>query len=132
MERAMPSEDDFKCKCCGVDNTKTELKEKLKKMEERLGYTLHLSSGTRCIKHNREEGGVDDSEHVTGDGVDVVVHNSNERFNVIEAAILEKIVRIEMNAGFERYKCPKCGKKPGFQSWVHVGISQVKPQRVAF
>lgn len=128
----MPNTDDYKCKCCGEDKVKPETKEMVERIEKRLGHEVQLSSGYRCPKHNKEEGGVVGSEHETGDGVDIIVHNNNERFNVIDAAVREGIVRIEPNAGYEKCKCPKCGKKLEFRPWVHVGVSKEKPQRVAF
>ena len=79
------------------------------------GVPFLIDSGWRCKKHNKEVGGVDDSEHTTGEGADIRATGSHTRFRIIYGAIL---------AGFTRIGIGK--------TFVHLGGSFLHPQEVAW
>lgn len=73
------SKDEFVCKCCGqmppgfsleFDGTK-ELFESFDKLREAWGRPLIISSGYRCIKHNKKIGGAPLSVHMFGLALDI-------------------------------------------------------------
>lgn len=53
-----------------------------------------INSGSRCKKHNRDVGGTDTSDHLTGEGADIKVVGSHQRLKVVQGAIRSGIVRI--------------------------------------
>ena len=78
-------ESEFECKCgCGKTVTQ-EVKDKAESAREFLGAPMIISSGARCFKHNRDEGGAPNSTHLTGEAIDVRVFNSRQRYLVFKA-----------------------------------------------
>lgn len=47
----------------------------LDKIRERVGRPVYIESGYRCEDHNREVGGVPNSQHVLGTAADITVDN---------------------------------------------------------
>lgn len=47
----------------------------LDKIRERVGRPIYIESGYRCEDHNREVGGVPNSQHVLGTAADITVDN---------------------------------------------------------
>lgn len=67
--------DEFVCHCCGkgadkIDPKLIELLERLRTLAE---APIHINCGYRCPKHNREVGGVDNSQHVLGTAADIYI-----------------------------------------------------------
>jgi len=66
--------EEFACKCgCKFDVVDVELLTALIDLREYFGVPVVISSGCRCIDHNREVGGVKGSMHVLGKAADVSV-----------------------------------------------------------
>ena len=70
--------DEFKCRCCesngtlqAVSNTKALVENVLDPARERYGGPVTVNSGYRCVKHNREVGGVAVSQHLRGEAADI-------------------------------------------------------------
>lgn len=68
---------EFACKCgCGGLHNGADINPKLVQVLERmrniLGVPLVLSCGYRCPKHNKEVGGVWNSQHLRGTAADVL------------------------------------------------------------
>jgi uncharacterized protein YcbK (DUF882 family) len=64
---------EFSCKCgCGFCIPKPNLISTLNIIREVLGGKIIISSGCRCPKRNAAVGGVDDSNHTTGNAADIV------------------------------------------------------------
>lgn len=64
---------DFDCKCNYPDCLETLIDEDLiEGLEELWTITkgFHIDSGFRCVKHNKEIGGVPDSQHLLGKAAD--------------------------------------------------------------
>lgn len=79
------TESELSCPCCGVNHVKPSFKRRLNQLRENVGFALPMSSGYRCLKHNREVGGEDGSAHPLGRGGDLVVSRT-KAFKVLEEA----------------------------------------------
>jgi uncharacterized protein YcbK (DUF882 family) len=67
---------EFACRCgCGFDTVDVETIKVLDDLRDCFEQPVHITSGCRCYKYNREVGGQLRSQHVFGRGADVVVHN---------------------------------------------------------
>jgi uncharacterized protein YcbK (DUF882 family) len=102
--------------CCEhetKDHIATDLLQALKFIESEFGQDLQFSSGLRCKECNAKVGGVRHSEHISGEGADILVSNSEERFALILLALRAGYVRIGVGRTF-----------------VHVGVSTTLPQEV--
>ena len=76
-------EKEFACKCCGElplstssgqaprANVEALVREVLDPVREKLGKLIVVNSGYRCEKHNKEVGGVKNSQHLKGEAADV-------------------------------------------------------------
>jgi len=82
------------------------------------GVAMIINSGKRSVAHNKRVGGVPDSEHITGDGVDVRAKNGYERSMITQAIYI--------------YYWRKGIKPRVGQSWkslfIHIGIGEKKPK----
>lgn len=76
---------EFACKCCGLYIKNKELLFKLELLRARLNKPIIITSGTRCIKHNKEVGGVSNSQHTKGKAVDIKVKGVNPKLVAQEA-----------------------------------------------
>lgn len=67
--------EEFACKCCGelpVGGMNPVLLEALDQLREELCSPIFVTSGYRCPEHNREVGGVENSQHVLGNAADII------------------------------------------------------------
>lgn len=65
---------EFTCECgCGLNLEKDGIKRISDEIREHFGRPMIITSGTRCVKHNREVGGVQGSYHTTGNAIDFVI-----------------------------------------------------------
>lgn len=65
---------EFTCQCgCGLNLQKDGIKRIADEIREHFGRPAIISSGTRCVKHNREVGGVAGSYHTTGNAIDIII-----------------------------------------------------------
>ena len=70
-------EKEFACKCCGQlpplarENVKALVSEVLDPVREKLGMPIVVNSGYRCEKHNKDVGGVRNSQHLRGEAADI-------------------------------------------------------------
>lgn len=107
---------EFNCKCgCGLNNMKPVFLWKLQHCRTEAKVRFVIRSGSRCEKHNRDEGGRDNSEHLYGEAADIFVLNSNIRFKILEAAFY---------VGFKRI-----GIGP---TYIHLGNKSSHPQQVVW
>jgi len=114
----MPSyftDDEFRCPDCGLFIPNNELRMLLQKAREAFGRPIVVVSGTRCVAHNKAVGGVDDSEHTTGEGADVKCLADDTRWALLKIFFLLGVKRLEVG-----------------KTWIHVGVSKTKPQKVVF
>lgn len=68
---------EFDCKCdygtCTVTYIDMDHVHKLQQMRDKLGKTIKINSGFRCVAHNRDVGGKKGSIHMTGKATDIKV-----------------------------------------------------------
>ena len=109
---------EFACKCgCGYDTPDPELIRMLQVARDLYGKSMIISSGCRCIKHNRNVGGAANSAHITGMAADIATPTGVDRYLIIKALI---------QAGFERLGI-NFNKK-----FIHVDIDYSKPSPTIF
>ena len=98
-------EKEFACKCCGQlplstgsgqaprENVKALVSEVLDPVRERLGMPIVVNSGYRCERHNKDVGGVRNSQHLRGEAVDIHCQD-NERLKelIIENGKFDQLI----------------------------------------
>ena len=105
---------EFECSCgCGFDDVDDYHVEQLQEISNITGIRMVINSGCRCTEHNEDVGGSFDSDHLSGEGSDIAVSSSRDRFRLVEAAIKVGISRIGIAKTF-----------------VHFGTSLTKAQEV--
>ena len=110
------NKNEFACKCsCGLNCIDRELVEKLDFAREIAGVPFVINSACRCLKHNKEVGGVSDSSHLKGVAVDIAIKNSSHRFKVLVALL---------GAGFNRIGI--------YRNFIHVDIDEEKISSVVW
>jgi hypothetical protein len=63
---------EFSCKCgCGTNKAKQPLIDTLNVIREKLGVPITVTSGTRCVKRNKDAKGVSNSNHLSGEAADI-------------------------------------------------------------
>ncbi len=67
------SEFDCHCKLCKETKIEPELVSRLERLRELIGKPIIITSGYRCLAHNREVGSKDTSFHVKGMAADIIV-----------------------------------------------------------
>jgi uncharacterized protein YcbK (DUF882 family) len=80
--------DEFACNCgCGDNNTDAQFIAKLSAARHRAGIPFVISSGYRCIIHNKAVGGKKDSAHRHGVACDIHVADSRSRYKILESLL---------------------------------------------
>ena len=106
--------EEFDCKCgCGLNNMKQTFLWRLQQARTLAKIPFIINSGCRCKAHNKSVGGKPDSEHMTGEAVDIKVNSSNVRYRIISAALEVGITRIGVG-----------------DTYIHLGDSMYKPRNV--
>lgn len=82
------SKAEFACKDgCGNDNISPDLIERLTRLRITYAKPIFITSGCRCIKHNKAEGGKEDSAHLSegkeGEAVDIRIAHSSEIYELL-------------------------------------------------
>ena len=111
------SEDEFKCKCgCGLDLT-TKAKDSFIKARELSGTPYNITSGARCLKHNKAVGSKSNSAHIDGLACDISFSGSGQKFKIIRGLILAGFKRIGINDNY---------------SFIHADLSKALPNEIMF
>ena len=105
--------DDFKCPCCGANEISDDLVKRLQGIEVECHVKLHINSGFRCEKHNKEIRGEDASSHLVGLAADVSCNYSGLRMYLINYGLAAEIDRIGIG-----------------KSFIHFDIDTTKPRDV--
>jgi len=107
------TEDDFTCPCCGKFKVSQKFLISLDIARKIAGVPFVINSGYRCPVHNERIGGKDDSAHMEGLAVDIVVESGWHRWKIHEGLRL---------AGFTRIGHGK--------NFLHADLDPDKPQHV--
>ncbi len=102
-----------------------ELVAGLDRARHRSGVHFIITCGVRTADRNTEVGGVQDSEHLTGNAVDLRCVSSEHCFKIVEALLHEGFKRVVI--GIKKNAVP--GSDEFFHN-VHVGNSADKPSPV--
>lgn len=106
--------EEFTCNCgCGLNNISDDLLTKLDQAREIAGIPFKVNCGTRCPKHNKNEGGEDDSAHLYGFAVDISAPTSGQKFLIVSSLLKVGFTRIGVYANF-----------------IHGDIDMKKPQKM--
>lgn len=70
-----------------------------------IGKPIHINSGYRCARLNRNIGGVSNSQHISGEAVDITV---------------EGMTNVEIISAIKKLELPVDQCIEEFGSWVHV------------
>lgn len=107
---------EFKCRCnypeCNVTLISQDLIESFFRLRNMLGLPLIVNSGFRCVRHNEEVGGVDNSDHTKGCAIDVSLQNLREKYPT------EEIVNYAKQCGFNFIKI--------YPSFLHLAVRDFK------
>lgn len=99
---------EFTCHCgCEDDRVRPELIEALQELRNLVNAPIIVTSGFRCIEHNKACGGAKNSQHVYGRAADIHVSGMSQS---TLASLAEKIPAFK-NGGIGIYK-----------TWVHVDV----------
>ena len=113
--------EEITCKCnCGSNWMSDELKLKLDELREEAGIPITLTSACRCRDHNSNEGGKDDSAHISEEynpceAVDIETIYSRNRYKILNTAI---------RIGFHRIGIAK--------TFIHLDIDKTKDEEVVW
>ena len=113
------SRNEFACKgvgCCGGSSPiNKDLVKALQNLRDLAGVPLSISSGFRCLTHNRNVGGASKSFHTLGDAVDVLIP---EGFTIGK---IEELAR--------RVQAFKMGGIGLYSGWIHLDVRTNGPAR---
>lgn len=109
------------CKCCGElpeNGISQALLDGLEKLRKAVGdKPIHVTNAYRCVRHNREVGGVANSQHVQGCAADIWVEGySSFRLGGICDEIFDG-VGIYIDQGFVHVDMRENGTRPGKYNW---------------
>ena len=110
---------EFACRgvgCCGGSAPiNTDLVKALQSLRDIIGVPLTVSSGYRCITHNRKEGGSSKSQHIYGNAVDLYIPYGFTAEKVKDLAVKINVF--------------KMGGIGLYSSWIHLDIRTNGPAR---
>jgi uncharacterized protein YcbK (DUF882 family) len=113
------SRNEFACKgtgCCGGSAPiNKDLVKALQNLRDLAGVPLAVSSGFRCLTHNRNVGGASKSFHTSGDAADVLIP---EGFTIGKIEELARRVQIFKMGGIGLYS-----------GWIHLDVRTNGPAR---
>lgn len=92
--------DDFDCPCCGANLMKDMFIWKLQYARTEARIPFVVNSGFRCEKHNKDVGGEESSDHLTGEAADIKCLTSHERYKMIECGLRAGFRRIGIGGDF--------------------------------
>ena len=80
--------DEFKCRCCGIEDMKWAMMEKLQAMRKAADFPFVITSGYRCPQHNANVSPATGlmGPHTTGHAVDIACRGKDARWIVVNHA----------------------------------------------
>ena len=111
---------EFKCSCgCPENLIDMNLLHALQVVRNIIEIPIKISSGYRCVDHNKAVGGSDNSSHLRGLACDIAISNSSEAFILMRGIII-----------CNRFKRIGYGKMNSGELVLHVDIDSTKAQEV--
>ena len=107
--------EEFACPCCGELKIDDGLVTLLEYIRVKMNTPIRITSGYRCEEYNKKIGGVENSAHTEGLAVDIAVHNSNYRLNLLYYIFQYEFSRIGIG-----------------KSFIHIDMSVTLPQNVCW
>lgn len=110
---------EFSCRCgCGLDYIEPMLINRLDAAREEAGIPFRITSGVRCVQHNRKVGGKANSAHIATANVpsmaaDIYCATGKDRWLMVGALSAAGFRRIGISSTF-----------------IHVDVDDRKPQDV--
>lgn len=104
---------EFACRCCGKADIDPRLVDALQELRDLANAPIRVTSGYRCLEHNRVVGGAKQSRHLRGHAADIVIKS----LSVTGMYELAEQVAAFRNGGIGVY--PE-------QGFVHVDIREVR------
>lgn len=92
--------DEFVCSCCGFNNIRQELLDKLEEIRTDYNRPMVINSGSRCPANNKNNGGAVHSPHLNGWAADIKVSSSNQRYELVMIALTKGVRRIGIADNF--------------------------------
>lgn len=105
--------EEFECPCCGQNEMQHEVIRLLDHARGIAGVPFIITSGYRCVKHNKDVGGIGQSAHLGGWAADIATTNSTQRFLINKGLV---------KAGFPRLII--------HQNYIHADFDRSKPWNV--
>tara|TARA_R100001530_G_C4316299_1_gene154465 strand:- start:819 stop:1178 length:360 start_codon:yes stop_codon:yes gene_type:complete len=106
---------EFACRCgCGKKVIDSQFLQLLEDSREGTFVPFVITSGVRCMSHNKAVGGKEHSAHISGKAVDIECKDSMRRFNLLRALIRD----------FDRIGIAK--------DFIHVDNDITKPKEVTW
>lgn len=93
------TDDEFKCKCCGMMNIDKDFRRRLNMARGITGFPWVPESGCRCEKHNKEVGSVT-LNHVVGKAADIRCVDAKKRYQIVDAMMVAGIRGIGIGKTF--------------------------------
>ena len=95
---------EFACRCgCGLDNIYMPTVEALQKLRELIGEPTYVTCGCRCERHNKEVGGVPDSQHLLKNDCKAADISTKHYTPAELADFIEENIEEFANGGIGRY-----------------------------
>lgn len=79
---------ELECACCGELILDNSFLDKLEKVRSIYGKPMLINSGYRCQLNNSIVGGEPHSAHLDGNAADISIIGSQERYELVRAAIM--------------------------------------------
>lgn len=99
------SDSETSCRCgCGMNITR-QLLIKLNEAREAAGVPFVITSGARCLAHNRNVGGTPNSSHTRGLAVDIACSSSQARYAILKGLFSAGFTRIGYNQAKNFFHC---------------------------
>jgi zinc D-Ala-D-Ala carboxypeptidase len=99
------SDSETMCRCgCGMNITR-QLLIKLNEAREVSAVPFVITSGARCVSHNRSVGGTPNSSHIRGLAVDIACPSSQARFAILKGLYAAGFRRIGYNQAKNFFHC---------------------------
>ena len=86
-------------------NISPQLLEKLNDAREAAGVPFVITSGARCVAHNRSIGGTPNSSHTRGLGVEIACSSSQARYAILKGLFSAGFARIGYNQAKNFFHC---------------------------